>query len=100
MGPDRKNQTPASRGRGSSYHHGRHDTSHCEPPWGQLALGCGNGGLNWKDIRPIAERYLGDIQDLDVFVYEPGVVVTEPNPSQESRTKIMSGSDSIAAKSP
>lgn len=35
-------------------------------------LGCGNGGLNWADVLPLMELYLGDIFDLEVFAYRPG----------------------------
>ncbi len=34
-------------------------------------LGCGLGGLKWSDVRPLIEKYLGPISDLEVFVYEP-----------------------------
>ncbi len=34
-------------------------------------LGCGNGGLNWRDIRPMIEASLCDLPDVDVIVYEP-----------------------------
>lgn len=34
-------------------------------------LGCGNGGLNWSDVKPLIEHYLGDLP-IDVFVYAPG----------------------------
>jgi O-acetyl-ADP-ribose deacetylase (regulator of RNase III) len=33
-------------------------------------LGCGNGGLNWEDVKPEIETALGDLP-LDVVVYEP-----------------------------
>lgn len=32
-------------------------------------LGCGLGGLNWeKDVKPLMQKYLGDLQDVDVQV--------------------------------
>lgn len=31
-------------------------------------LGCGNGGLDWDDVRPIMERYLSELP-IKVFVY-------------------------------
>lgn len=34
------------------------------------ALGCGHGGLNWSDVRPLIERHLGNM-DIDIEVYEP-----------------------------
>lgn len=34
-------------------------------------LGCGNGGLDWADVRPRIEAALGDLGDVDVVVYEP-----------------------------
>jgi O-acetyl-ADP-ribose deacetylase (regulator of RNase III) len=34
-------------------------------------LGCGNGGLKWTTVRPIIERELSDLDDVEVVVYEP-----------------------------
>lgn len=34
-------------------------------------LGCGNGGLDWKVVRPLIETMLGDLQLVDIVVYEP-----------------------------
>jgi len=34
-------------------------------------LGCGNGGLDWADVRPMIEDALGDLPDVEVIVYEP-----------------------------
>ena len=34
-------------------------------------LGSGNGGLDWRDVRPIIEDALGALPDVDVIVYEP-----------------------------
>lgn len=34
-------------------------------------LGCGNGGLEWGVVRPLIERALADLPDVDVIVYEP-----------------------------
>jgi hypothetical protein len=33
-------------------------------------LGCGNGNLSWKDVKPLIEKHLGDVT-LEVFVYQP-----------------------------
>ncbi len=34
-------------------------------------LGCGNGGLDWSDVRPEIERALGQLSDVDLWVFEP-----------------------------
>jgi O-acetyl-ADP-ribose deacetylase (regulator of RNase III) len=34
-------------------------------------LGCGNGGLDWSDVRPEIERALGQLSNVDVWVFEP-----------------------------
>ena len=30
-------------------------------------LGCGSGGLNWHDVRPVMEQYLDNLRDLDIY---------------------------------
>ena len=34
-------------------------------------LGSGNGGLDWSDVRPEIQRFLGDLGDVEINVYEP-----------------------------
>lgn len=34
------------------------------------ALGCGNGGLDWRDVQPLIEKHLGGL-DCDVQVFPP-----------------------------
>ena len=29
-------------------------------------VGCGNGGLNWQDVKPIIKRYLGDLENITI----------------------------------
>jgi O-acetyl-ADP-ribose deacetylase (regulator of RNase III) len=54
--------------------------SHCDtygiPTVAIPPLGCGNGGLDWADVRPIIDRefsrpYLMELDRLTAFVYEP-----------------------------
>jgi O-acetyl-ADP-ribose deacetylase (regulator of RNase III) len=35
-------------------------------------LGCGNGGLDWNDVRPRIVNALKDLENVEVFIYEPG----------------------------
>lgn len=35
------------------------------------ALGAGIGGLDWTDVRPLVERKLSVLDDVDVLVFEP-----------------------------
>ena len=41
-------------------------TSVAMPP-----LGCGHGGLVWSDVRPLIEESLGNLEGVDVMVFEP-----------------------------
>jgi O-acetyl-ADP-ribose deacetylase (regulator of RNase III) len=34
-------------------------------------LGCGNGGLDWRDVRPLIEAALSDLTAVEITVYEP-----------------------------
>jgi O-acetyl-ADP-ribose deacetylase (regulator of RNase III) len=34
-------------------------------------LGCGNGGLDWNDVRPLIERAFADVPDVRAVVYPP-----------------------------
>lgn len=34
-------------------------------------LGCGNGGLEWTEVRPLIERAFGSLPEVDVRLFEP-----------------------------
>jgi len=39
-------------------------------------LGCGNGGLDWEQVRPMIEKEMSDL-DMEVLVYEPSAEIQE-----------------------
>jgi O-acetyl-ADP-ribose deacetylase (regulator of RNase III) len=34
-------------------------------------LGAGNGGLDWREVRPVIEQMLGDLNNVEILIYEP-----------------------------
>lgn len=40
-------------------------------------LGCGNGGLQWNKVKKLMSKYLGNLTDVDIQVYEPNESVKE-----------------------
>lgn len=40
-------------------------------------LGSGNGGLQWPKVKSLMGKYLGDLNDVDILVYEPNDAVKE-----------------------
>lgn len=41
-------------------------------------LGCGLGGLRWDQVRPLIQKYLGPLPDLEVVVFEPAAAAVQP----------------------
>ena len=41
------------------------------------ALGCGLGGLQWRDVRELFREAFEDVPDIDAVVFEPYVAVKE-----------------------
>ncbi len=35
-------------------------------------LGCGNGGLDWRDVKPLIEAAFADVPEVEVRLFEPG----------------------------
>ncbi len=38
-------------------------------------LGSGNGGLKWDKVKELMKKYLGDIPDVDIVIFEPSEAV-------------------------
>jgi O-acetyl-ADP-ribose deacetylase (regulator of RNase III) len=41
-------------------------------------LGCGNGGLDWADVKPMIVSKLGELENVEVVVFSPKDAVDEP----------------------
>ncbi len=41
-------------------------------------LGCGNGGLDWCDVRPLIEAKLSGLEGVDIVVFPPKDAVDQP----------------------
>lgn len=51
-------------------------------------LGCGNGGLKWEKIKPLMEKYLGDLKGTEVLIYEPNEEVKQILKQQEANKDV------------
>ncbi len=48
-------------------------------------LGCGNGELNWNDVKPLMEHYLKDLP-IDVYIYIGTNPVSIPEHKEPTKT--------------
>jgi O-acetyl-ADP-ribose deacetylase (regulator of RNase III) len=61
-------------------------------------LGCGNGGLDWADVRPRIEAAFAELPDVHVHLYSPGhTPAAEAMPNRTERPKMTAGQATLIA---
>lgn len=51
-------------------------------------LGCGNGGLKWEKVKSLMVKYLGDLDDVDIFIYQPNDKIKEILQKENARKDV------------
>ena len=51
-------------------------------------LGCGNGGLKWDKVKPMIEKHLGHLENVEVLVYEPNEQVKQLLKEQDTKKDV------------
>jgi hypothetical protein len=61
-------------------------------------LGCGHGGLDWAEVRPLIESALGDLPEVRALVFAPGATPTAASmPNRTERPKMTIGQAALIA---
>ncbi len=59
-------------------------------------LGCGNGGLNWSDVRPLIDRAFADLPAVKVLMFEPaGAPAAAVMPVSTNKPKLTTASATL-----
>lgn len=51
-------------------------------------LGCGNGGLKWEKVKSLMENYLGNIENVEIIIYEPNEAIKELLKLEETNKQV------------
>ena len=51
-------------------------------------LGAGNGKLDWNKVKPIIEKHLAELKDVDIIIYEPQAVFEERDNKHSSTSRL------------
>lgn len=56
-------------------------------------LGCGNGGLKWDKVKAMIEHYLGNLDNVEILVFEPNEAIKEilQNEAKPKEVKLTDG---------
>lgn len=61
-------------------------------------LGCGNGGLDWSDVRPMIESAFAKVPEIEVLLYPPsGAPEAAAMPNATDRPKMTAGRAALVA---
>lgn len=61
-------------------------------------LGCGNGGLDWSDVRPLIEQAFARLPDVQVLLFAPaGAPQVSAMPNRTERPKMTIGQAALVA---
>lgn len=61
-------------------------------------LGCGNGGLDWRDVEPLIVRKFSPLTDVDVIIYPPnGAPAAVDMPNAEATPDMTAGRAALIA---
>lgn len=51
-------------------------------------LGCGNGGLKWEKVKAMMDKYLGQLPNIAIQIYEPNEAVKEILQKEEVKKEV------------